>query len=130
MNAFDKACIGWSMAVTSTVTRRCIDCLQTTRNLSDWGSLLFPPIVMTVAYLSCLSERQNDMLNALMRDKYAPPMQEVLADDDSEEQKAVVDLGSGTGAWCVQILYLLRKYLSDVFFVMKDYRRRSRLSSL
>ncbi|KAJ3558132.1 hypothetical protein NP233_g11570 [Leucocoprinus birnbaumii] len=44
-------------------------------------------------------ERQYEMLNSLTGHKYVPPMMEVLADDGSERQKAVVDLGSGAGNW-------------------------------
>jgi trans-aconitate methyltransferase len=34
--------------------------------------------------------------------KYPPPFADVLADSDDMEQKAVLDLGCGSGAWHVK----------------------------
>ncbi|KAF5352407.1 hypothetical protein D9756_005826 [Leucocoprinus leucothites] len=48
-------------------------------------------------------ERQYDMLNSLLDRKYTPPMMEVLADDGSEPQKAVLDLGTGSGNWIIDV---------------------------
>jgi len=41
------------------------------------------------------------MLNSLLGHKFVPPMYEVLAEDGSE--KAIVDLGSGSGNWFVYL---------------------------
>ncbi|KXN88920.1 hypothetical protein AN958_06791 [Leucoagaricus sp. SymC.cos] len=48
-------------------------------------------------------ERQYDMLNSLIGHKYVPPMTEVLVDDGSELQKAVLDLGTGSGNWIIDV---------------------------
>jgi hypothetical protein len=39
------------------------------------------------------------MLNSLFGYKYPPPMREILGEDNSDVQKAVLDLGSGAGNW-------------------------------
>jgi hypothetical protein len=76
--------------------------------LDRLGELIYHLIMTTDPDLSlCLPERQYDMLNSLLGDKYVPPMREVLVDDGSEPEKAVLDLGTGSGNWCVSSFLLL-----------------------
>jgi len=55
--------------------------------------------IIEIDFFLGFPERQYDMLNSLLGRKFVPPMYEVLADDGSE--KAIVDLGSGSGNWSV-----------------------------
>ncbi len=46
---------------------------------------------------------QHEMLIEVIGRKYAPPMAQVLADDQTGETKAILDLGCGSGNWCAPL---------------------------
>lgn len=63
--------------------------------------------ILSLTNLLSVSERQYEMLNSLFGYKYAPPMPEILSEDDSGTEKAILDLGTGAGNWYTQAIHLL-----------------------
>lgn len=45
---------------------------------------------------------QHELFKVVMG-KYPPPMNEVLADVEFADQKAVLDLGCGSGSWILEV---------------------------
>ncbi|KAF9451364.1 hypothetical protein P691DRAFT_807917 [Macrolepiota fuliginosa MF-IS2] len=71
------------------------------RNLNNYSNVYQLPA--DEAELDRL-EKQYEMLNSLIGYKYAPPMEQVLNNDDPlGVQKAVLDLGTGAGNWIVDV---------------------------
>lgn len=61
---------------------------------------------------------QHNMFIEIMG-KYIPPLPEVMADDVPGEQKAVLDLGCGSGRWFVPVALLLSGSLTHYFRIME-----------
>jgi hypothetical protein len=53
---------------------------------------------MSLTFSDMKKDAQHDMFIDVMG-KYPPPMYEVLQDTPDGEQKAVLDLGAGSGRW-------------------------------
>ncbi|PPQ99299.1 hypothetical protein CVT24_009167 [Panaeolus cyanescens] len=49
-------------------------------------------------------DEQHNMLISVMGGKYVAPMYEVMVDDTPGEPKAVLDLGSGSGTWIMDVV--------------------------
>lgn len=57
---------------------------------------------MSALLLIVFADKQHVLLKGIMG-KYPPPLADVLTDDVPGEQKTVLDLGCGSGAWQVNI---------------------------
>jgi hypothetical protein len=116
-----------STAEVSTPPRKYIAFQQTQQNSKDSVGFL------TANPISLLSSPWVDAQHKIIKKvvgQYPPIVHTVMADDNPDEQKAILDLGCGSGAWLDIFLFNVDVTTSWADLSSKDYRGCKRFPML